>query len=274
MKIKFWKMHGARNDFVLFDDRRGAFPADDRAFITHVSARHSGIGAEGVILLQKSKTADFFMRFFNPDGGEAEMCGNGVRCAARLAFERGIAGETMRIETVAGEVSAEIVDTDQVRIFMTEPTDWQLDGMLDVGGRSLSYCAVNTGVPHVVMRTGDLKGVDVAEVGAAVRYHRQFASTGTNVSFMQISPEEEIFMRTYERGVEGETLACGTGIVAAALIAARNGWVKLPVTVHPQSGDALSVDAQLTDEGATGVTLLGPAAHVFEGTIIYEEEAT
>jgi diaminopimelate epimerase len=268
MKIKFWKMHGAHNDFVLFDDRRGRFPVEDRAFITHLATRHSGIGAEGIILIQASKTAGFRMRFFNPDGGEVEMCGNGARCAARLAFERGAVEKMMTIETVAGELRAQVM-RDGVRIWMTEPSNWKLNGSLELAGRNLSYAFVNTGVPHVVMRTGDLPDVDVREVGSAVRHHRAFAPAGTNVNFVQVSPQRELFVRTYERGVEAETPACGTGVTACGLIAAKNGWVKLPVQVHTASGVALTVGGKLTETGATQVTLTGPAEHVFEGIIEY-----
>jgi len=269
MKIKFWKMHGARNDFVLFDNRRRRFPVEDRDFIAHIAARRSGIGAEGVILIEKSATADFFMKFFNPDGGEAEMCGNGARCAALLAFELGVAERTMTIETVAGQICAQVLD-DGVCLWMTPPRDWELKGMLDLGGRQLSYSFVNSGVPHVVMRTGELRDVDVQGVGSAVRRHRQFAPAGTNVNFMQISPEGDLHVRTYERGVEAETLACGTGVTACGLVAAKHGWVTLPVKVYTRSGDLLVVDGELTEGRAACVTLTGPAEHVFKGEVDYD----
>jgi len=268
MKIKFWKMHGAKNDFVLIDDRAGKFPVADRTFIAHIAARHSGIGSEGVILIQKSKTAGFLMRFFNPDGGEADMCGNGARCAARLAFELGAVEKKMTIETAAGQIEAQVMQKG-VRLWMTAPSGWELNGLLEMTGRSLTYGFVNTGVPHVVMRTGELRDVDVREVGSAVRRHRQFAPAGTNVNFMEISPNGELTVRTYERGVEAETLACGTGVTACGLIAAKHGWVTLPVNVHVASGDVLVVDGELTEDSACGVTLTGPTEHVFEGTIEY-----
>lgn len=269
MKLNFWKMHGARNDFVLFDDRNGSFPVSDRAFVTHVASRRSGIGAEGVILIQKSESADFRMRFFNPDGGEVDMCGNGARCVARLAFELDAAPSGMTIETRAGRIEAQVM-SDSVRLCMTDPESWELNGSLDLAGRHLTYGFVNTGVPHVVIRTGDLPGVDVQGVGAAVRRHRQFGPDGTNVNFMCISADGGLSVRTYERGVEAETLACGTGVTACGLIAAKNGWVELPVAVHVASGDTLIVNGILTPEGALGVTLTGPAEYVFEGTIDYE----
>jgi len=268
MKIKFWKMHGARNDFVLVDDRAGMFPVADREFITHLASSHSGIGAEGVILIQKSETAGFRMRFFNPDGGEVGMCGNGARCAARLAFELGATEKKMTIETAAGQIAAQVMDKG-VCLWMTEPADWKLDGSLDLAGRHLTYGFVNTGVPHAVIRTDALQSVDVQGIGSAVRYHRDFAPAGTNVNFVEVSPDGELTVRTYERGVEAETLACGTGVTACGLIAAKNGWVNLPVNVHVASGDVLAVDGELTGDGARNVTLTGPTAHVFEGTIEY-----
>ncbi len=270
MKIKFWKMHGARNDFVLFDARCGSFPVKNWEFITHIAARRSGIGAEGVILIEKSSEADFFMRFFNPDGSEADMCGNGARCAARLAFELGAADRTMTIETDAGQIRAQVMQ-DEVRLWMTTPDGWMFDGALDLDGLHLSYSFVNTGVPHAVMRTDDLRNVDVQEVGSAVRHHRDFSPAGTNVNFLQILPDGGLSVRTYERGVEAETSACGTGVTACGLIAAKKGWVTLPVQVCTLSGDVLVVDGELTEEGACGVTLTGPSEHVFEGTIEYGE---
>lgn len=269
MKFNFWKMHGAQNDFVLFDNRDGKFPVSDRAFIAHVATRHLGIGSEGVILVEASESCDFRMRFYNPDGGAASMCGNGARCAARLAFELGIGEKNMSIETDAGPIRAEIL-SDGVCIWMTEPIDWRLKTALDVDRMHLSYSFVNTGVPHVVMRTDSAKDVDVCGLGSPVRYHRDFAPEGTNVNFVQILPDGGLSVRTYERGVEAETPACGTGVTACGLIAAKNGWVTLPVRVHTRSGDVLTIDGQLTDDGAEAVTMTGPAEHVFEGQIEYQ----
>ena len=268
MKIKFWKMHGAQNDFVLFDDRRGRFPVADRAFIARVAARHSGIGSEGVMLIQKSATADFRMRFFNPDGGEVDMCGNGARCVARLAFELGAADKKMTIETKAGRLKAQVMQK-AVRIWLTEPTGWRLDGSLELAGKSLIYDFVNTGVPHVVIRTNDLNEVDVCKTGAEIRHHREFAPAGTNVNFVEVLPDGALTVRTYERGVEAETPACGTGVTACGLVAARHGWVKLPVKVQVASGDVLVVDGRLTADGVSDVTLTGPTEHVFEGMVEY-----
>ncbi len=266
MNIRFWKMHGAGNDFILVDDRSLTFPADQPELLARLSTRRTGIGADGILLIQPSKEADVRMRFFNPDGGEADMCGNGARCFARLAYELGAAPARMTIETAAGPVQAEVLDR-RVRIRLTSPHDWRLQGTIDIDGATWRYDFVNTGVPHVVIETDRLADLDVARLGAAIRWHSAFAPAGTNADFIQVTGEQALRIRTYERGVEGETLACGTGIVAAALIAARNNRVRPPVSVTPASGDVLEVGFVLSGESAEEVTLLGPAEYVYSGDI-------
>jgi diaminopimelate epimerase len=268
MTIRFWKMHGAGNDFILVDDRSRAFPAADRAWLARIGARRTGVGCDGIILIQPSRKADFGMRFFNPDGSEAEMCGNGARCVARLAHELGVAPARMAIQTVAGIVRAEIAGRN-VRLQMTDPTNWRLDKSLRADGQAFDYSFINTGVPHVVVEMDDLAGCDLRRLGAAIRYHKHFAPAGTNANFIAVTGPNSLRIRTYEKGVEDETLACGTGIVAAALTAARRGRVKPPVKVTAAGGDVLTVNFRLTDAGAEDVTLLGPAVHVFQGTLEY-----
>lgn len=268
MDIPFWKMHGAANDFILVDDRRGAFPVKDSAWISSITSRRTGVGSEGVLLIQPSSKADFRMRFFNPDGGEVDMCGNGARCIARLANEIGAAPVDMSIETPAGIVRAEARGP-VVQLFLTEPFDWKMNQRIDLDGRTYVYHHVNTGVPHVVIEVDDLTGTDVHKLGALIRYHKNFAPKGTNANFIHVSGKDQLHVRTYERGVEGETLACGTGMVACGLIAGRLGRVNPPVKVIPASGDVLEVNFQPTADGATNVTLLGPAVHVFQGSLSY-----
>lgn len=268
MEIPFWKMHGASNDFILVDDRRQTFPASDRAWMASVMSRRTGVGSEGILLIQPSTKADFRMRFFNPDGGEAEMCGNGARCLARLAHEIGAAPASMSIETVAGIVRAE-VRGDLVLLHMTEPRDWRMNRTLSAVGTTVSYSFVNSGVPHVVVEVPDLDAVDVQKLGAAIRYHKDFAPAGTNANFISVTGPDSLRVRTYERGVEAETLACGTGIVACGLVAGRLGRVRPPVKIAARSGDVLEVNYTATAGGATEVTLLGPAVHVFRGTLTY-----
>jgi len=268
MNINFWKMHGAGNDFILVDDRDGTFPAQDRAWVARVCTRRTGVGSEGLILIRSSDKADFQMQFFNPDGAEAEMCGNGARCVALLANEIGAAPSRMQIDTEAGIVRAEVLDRD-VRLELTPPCDLRLSQTLQLDDRTISYGSANTGVPHVVVVTPDLAACDVAGLGRAIRYHEDFEPAGTNANFIQVTGPQAAKVRTYERGVEGETLACGTGIVAGALIAALAGEVTPPVVVTATGGDDLTVDFSLRGRTIENVSLLGPAAFVCKGTLDY-----
>lgn len=266
--IAFRKMHGAGNDFILIDDRDGSFPLGERGWIATVCARRTGVGAEGLILVQPSEQADFRMRFFNPDGSEVEMCGNGARCVARFAHEAGIAPQTMTIDTVAGILRAKTMG-DLVCLHMTEPTGWRLGETLTIEGREVEFGFVNSGVPHVVVQVDDLDGCDVRTLGAAIRYHEVFRPAGTNANFICPTGPSALKVRTYERGVEAETLACGTGIVASALLAARQGQVTPPVKITAAGGDVLEVDFELDAEGARAVTLTGPALNVFDGVLVH-----
>jgi diaminopimelate epimerase len=267
MNTHFWKMHGAGNDFVLIDDREQAFPDQDHGLIRRLAQPKYGIGSEGVILIQPSETSDFRMRFYNPDGGEVEMCGNGARCVARLAHEIGAAPRSMSFDTMAGLIQAEVLKDQRVKLTMTEPKDWILNGELDLDGQNLPFHFVNSGVPHVVLVVENLAQADVASIGAALRYHSRFQPAGTNVNLIEITGPDSLSVRTYERGVEAETLACGTGMVASGLVAGALGLVSIPVRITCAAGDVLEVNYQATPHGAEGVTLTGPAVHVFEGDI-------
>ena len=254
MKVRFVKMHGAGNDFVMIDDRDGAFPAE-RTTLAALGARGTGIGCEGIILVQKSATADFRMRFFNPDGSEAEMCGNGARCVAAFAREIGAApSDTMRFETIAGEVRAEIVGRHLVRIALPDPKD-------------LREGFVNSGVPHKIVPVEDLEGADVAGEGRRIRYSAEFAPAGTNVDFVRYRPPHDAFIRTYERGVEAETGACGTGSVAAAVVGVAQHGLAFPVSVHTVKGFDLTIGGETDGTSFHSVALTGPVARVFEGEI-------
>lgn len=265
--LPFWKMHGAGNDFVLFDDREETFPTGNAARIEEIATPKYGVGSEGVILIQPSDEADFRMRFFNPDGNEVEMCGNGARCVAKLAHEQGIAPEDMTFDTVAGKIGASVISDDVIRLEMTPPEGLVLNQTLEVQGQELTYHFVNSGVPHVVIELDDIKDVDLVSLGAAIRYHEAFAPAGTNVNVIQVLGENHIQVRTYERGVEAETLACGTGMVACGLIAGSLGRVSTPVQVTCASGDTLEVDYTQGETGPESPTLTGPAVHVFQGAI-------
>jgi diaminopimelate epimerase len=264
--LRFTKMNGAGNDFVLFDNRTGEIDLD-RHQIAQLCDRHRGIGADGILLLEKpTNRADFRMRYFNADGGEAEMCGNGARCFARFAIK--VAGQKGKIsfETPAGVISAELKG-DLVRLRMTDPTDLRLNVDLATATGSKTVHFINSGVPHVVIPVVNIDDADVRRDGAAIRYHKMFLPNGANVNFIEKRGPNQIAIRTYERGVEDETLACGTGIVASALIFAASEDCEGPVTVLARGGDELQVSFEKTQHQFRNVTLTGPAEFVFEGTI-------
>ena len=273
MKVRFVKMHGAGNDFVMIDDRDGAFPAE-RTTLAALGARGTGIGCEGIILVQKSATADFRMRFFNPDGSEAEMCGNGARCVAAFAREIGAApSDTMRFETIAGLVEAEIIRSPSTR--NPQPSTSQLlnsstSQLVKIAlpdPKDLREGFVNSGVPHKIVPVEDLEGADVAGEGRRIRYSAEFAPTGTNVDFVRYRPPHDAFIRTYERGVEAETGACGTGSVAAAVVGVAQHGLAFPVSVHTLKGFVLTIGGETEGKSFHSVTLTGPVARVFEGEI-------
>jgi len=263
---RFTKMNGAGNDFILIDNRMGDVRLD-RSQIAQLCDRHRGIGADGILLLEKpGNRADFRMRYFNADGGEAEMCGNGARCFARFANKVAAAKEKISFETQAGLISAELKG-DSVTLGMTEPTDLRLHLEPGIAGENKTVHFINSGEPHVVIPVVNIEDVDVRHEGAAVRYHKIFSPSGTNVNFMEKRGAKKIAIRTYERGVEDETLACGTGIVASALIFGATEGCHGPITVLPRGGDELQVGFETVAGRFCNVTLTGPAQFVFEGTI-------
>jgi len=254
MNVRFVKMHGAGNDFVLIDDRDGRFPCS-RPVIAAMTARGTGIGCEGVILVQPSDRADFRMRFFNPDGTEAELCGNGARCVAAFAREIGAADrDTMRFETLAGTVEAEIVGSRLVKVRMPDPTDLRDD-------------FVNSGVPHRIVSVDDLAGADVVGEGRRIRFSADYAPSGTNVDFVRYRPPHAADIRTYERGVEAETGACGTGSVAAAVIGVARHGLAFPVRIRTVRGYELVIDGKTDGRAFTDMTLTGPVCRVGAGEI-------
>jgi diaminopimelate epimerase len=264
--LRFTKMNGAGNDFILFDNRTGSI-ALDRNQIAQLCDRHRGIGADGVLLLEKpTNRADFRMRYFNADGGEAEMCGNGARCFARFANEVGGQKGKISFETPAGVISAELKG-DLVTLRMTEPTDLRLNVDLPMAAENKTVHFINSGVPHVVIPVAKVDDADVRREGAAIRHHKMFSPNGTNVNFIEKRGPNKIAIRTYERGVEDETLACGTGIVASALIFAASEKSSSPITVLAKGGDELQVGFEKSVDRFRNVTLTGPAEFVFEGAI-------
>lgn len=267
MTLSFWKMNGAGNDFVMLDNR-GLSLNLDQDTIARLCDRHRGIGADGLLAVEPAQgTGDFRMRYYNADGGEAEMCGNGARCFARYVnklHEDKLSG--VSFETQAGIISAEF-EGEQVRINMSTPHNLKLHQELVVDGMPQIVHSVNTGVPHAVVLVEDLDHTDVRRLGAALRYHEAFAPKGTNANFVQVIEPGYIRIRTYERGVEDETLACGTGMVACALIHHELIGVEAPVSVLVKGGDTLRVGFEKVDSVYQNVTLHGPADFVFSGSV-------
>lgn len=269
-KIHFTKMHGAGNDFVLIDDRDETFP-ESGSLIAAMAADHTGVGCEGVILVRRSKRADFRMTFYNPDGTEAELCGNGSRCVAAFAKRIGaVKSNCMTFETGAGLVDAEIVDEGLVKVWMPEPTGRRYGCAAvcnDDGSTSVSGDYIVVGVPHFIVPVANVTKVDVANAGRALRLSPEFAPNGTNVDFVQYIPPSKALIRTYERGVEAESGACGTGAVATAVAGVEAHGMSLPMHVRSSQGYDLVIDGDYRQSQGTGFTLTGPVRVVFEGEI-------
>jgi diaminopimelate epimerase len=265
MLIEFTKMNGAGNDFVLIDNRRRTVRLSPDQ-VTRLCHRHLGIGADGLVMLIpcSSGKADWAWEFYNSDGSVAEMCGNAARCFARYIQRlTGVQGQT-RFETGAGVITARF-QGDRVTVSLTSPQDLRLDQQVSLAGGVQTVHSLNTGVPHAVLYVSDADQAMVQQLGAEIRSHPQFAPKGTNVNFVQLLDGNAIRVRTYERGVEGETLACGTGVTASALISSRIHRLKSPVRVRVQSGDWLEVSFSDQDGGFSAVQLTGSAEFVFEG---------
>ena len=267
--IEFYKMSGSGNDFILIDNRDGSLDVGEGGFVDFakkICARKVSVGADGLIVVEHSDRVDFKWRFFNADGSEVEMCGNGGRCAARFAFLKRIAGDKVSFETVAGIIDAE-VRGDVVKLRLTDPGALVLDDRIRIKNETLFVHSINTGVPHVVHFVRDPDDFAVFETGRAIRYHEHYHPAGTNANFVAVEDQHTLRVRTYERGVEDETLACGTGSVASALIAARKGLVESPVDVRVQSGERLTIHFEQTGERFTKVYLEGKTRVVYQGLL-------
>lgn len=277
--IPFMKLSGSGNDFILIDNRdRAVDPKRAGALSAKVCTHRMSVGGDGLILIERSRRADFRWRLFNADGSEAEFSGNGARCAARFAFLKRIAPKQMRFETLAGLIEAEMVPRvlkrgakptlDQVKIRFPDPKALRLNLRVALDGMEREAHSIDTGVPHCVYLVDDPDQVDVVGVGRPTRHHPLFQPAGTNVNFISVLDPHRIRIRTYERGVEDETLACGTGSIASALIASLVGKVESPVTLIPQSRLHLMVHFQSDGKSFTNVYLQGDARSVYEGKIL------
>jgi diaminopimelate epimerase len=272
MKIAFTKMNGAGNDFVMIDNRAGSVELATST-IRGLCERKRGIGADGVILIETGPGVDFRMRYFNSDGGEAEMCGNGARCAGWFAASLGIGTHSekdtrLTFLSQAGEMAATVTGT-RVAVSMTDATSFEKRVSVPVAGGEEIVHLINTGVPHAVRLEPDWHGLTDEQVvtrGRRIRLHEKFSPAGVNANFVSVGDDGLVKIRTYERGVEAETLACGTGSVAAAIVLAHLGLVQSPVRLVTYGGDGLSVSFHSTQDGANHVILEGPASVNFTGT--------
>jgi len=266
-KIPFMKMSGTGNDFILIDNRGRILDSEHLGdFVRRVCTRKVSVGADGLILIEPSNRVHFRWRFFNADGSEAEMCGNGGRCAARFAVLKGIAPPQLSFETLAGIIEAEVYEK-RVKLQMVKPTGMELDLSIPIDGQEYSLHFINTGVPHAVEIVEEAGRLPVVELGRKIRFHPRFQPGGTNANFVQPIDRGRLKVRTYERGVEDETLACGTGAVASALIAAAIGLVDSPVAVETTGGEVLHIYFQRRGKGFERVFLEGDTRLVYEGEL-------
>jgi diaminopimelate epimerase len=265
LRVSFVKMSGAGNDMILVDHRQAFLRGLEASFARAACDRRDGIGADGVILLERDPDHDFFVRFFNPDGGEYELCGNGARCVPRFAHEIGFEGEVLRFRTLSGVHEARELGPGRGRVTLAVVREIRLDISVDLDG---APCTMDWGdiggVPHGVMWVDDVDGVPIARWGAWLRAHAAFAPHGTNVSFAEVRGPGRIRIRTFERGVEGETLACGSGSAVCATIARERGHAQDRVVMEVRSGETLGIE--LPPRGTPRAPALeGPVRRVFEG---------
>jgi diaminopimelate epimerase len=266
MKIEFLKLTAAGNDFILIDNRENIVPSNQYQNLSKkLCDRKYSIGADGLIFLEKSDYLDFKMRYFNSDGSHAAMCGNGGRSIAKFAYCIGAAKEKMVFETDAGVINAEIIAKERVKLDLYNPTDLRRNLKIDADDIIFDADFINTGVPHTVIFVEDIEKIDVFKYGRIIRFHQMFAPAGSNVNFVKVEGNNTILTRVYERGVEGETLACGTGITASAIISGLKGFVKSPVRIIARGGDELNVSYKYDGQNITNVVLEGPALITFEG---------
>jgi len=256
MNIPFSKYQGAGNDFIIIDSRKNIFDPADSDLINRLCGRRFGIGADGLILLSSHDQADFEVRHFNSDGKPGSMCGNGARCAAHFALRCKIAGQKQKFMAYDGIHEAEVED-DRVRLRMSDVREYKI-----VEGNYF----INTGSPHYVVFTSEIDKMDVPTEGRKLRWSPLFAPGGTNVDFVETTADG-LYIRTFERGVEEETLACGTGATASAIASALKGHFDAgPINVRTRGGN-LKAEFDIHDDRMTNIWLTGPATFVFEGTI-------
>jgi diaminopimelate epimerase len=268
--INFSKMAGGGNDFVVIDNRASKI-TDPEELTRRICTRALSVGADGLILIESSVRATFRMRYYNSDGSLGEFCGNGTRCAARFAFMNVIAGKQMTIETDAGIVNAAIGEGGSVSITLPPPYAFRPDRALGVGSSVVHGSSIMVGVPHYVIFLKDgLWQQDIVPLGRAIRQHSELQPQGSNVNFVVVRDERTIEVRTYERGVEAETLSCGSGVVASAVTSALFGRVKSPVSVLVRSGTTYEVSFTMAGGAVDDVRLKGDARLIFKAALTPE----
>ncbi|KPJ59617.1 MAG: hypothetical protein AMJ46_10370 [Latescibacteria bacterium DG_63] len=264
--VHFYKASGAGNHFVLLDVTRGNPAMRKRTLVRALCVNAFSVGADGVIFIQRSPRAHFKVTYYNADGHEASMCGNGVRCAARFAFEKHLAPARMKIETPRGVLEAH-VKRGTVEAQMGRPSGLKQNVTVSTSSGKVVGDVVDTGVPHFVTSVKRWKNLDVNRLGREIRLHSTFRPHGVNVDFVKRTTDGTLLVRTYERGVEAETLACGTGAVAAAVCLAERGHVGSQVKVLTRGGDTLTVRFKDKSNPLGNIQLEGPAQVVYEGDI-------
>lgn len=261
--VRFFKYSGCGNDFVLIDKRESAVEVSSST-VSLMCDRHRGIGADGVIFLERSQRADYKMRIYNADGSEAEMCGNGLRCLARFIHDSGDHRPHFCIETMERILNARVFD-DEVEIEMGAITELLLQQEVVIEGEVFQFSLLNTGVPHLILFVEEINRFDLAQWGPLLRRPSSFAPCGANVNVVQLNGENNILVRTYERGVEAETLACGTGATAAAIASHLLHGVVSPVEVEIKSGEKLKIKFESEAGVPKNISLSGPATSLFDG---------
>lgn len=256
--MEFSKYHGAGNDFVIIDDREASFDLNDQALIAHLCDRHFGIGADGLMLLRKHDRHDFEMVYFNADGAPSSMCGNGGRCLVAFAHRFGVIGDQTTFLAVDGVHHAEVLSAERIKLAMND-----VEEILKPDDEGL---LIDTGSPHYLLRRAGIEKLDVFHEGRRIRNREEFRADGVNVNFLE-RKGDQVFIRTYERGVENETLACGTGVTAAALAMAYWEQMDSPVHLRAVGGD-LTVSFERTSHGFKHIWKTGPVKHVFDGTYL------
>jgi diaminopimelate epimerase len=268
--LPFARMHGCGNDFVVIDDRAGLWHARREDLARAICDRRRGLGGDGLILIQPGRDgADFRMTYVNRTGMDGEMCGNGARCTVLRAAQLGLMRGSGTMATDAGPIRATL-DGAVITLQMTPPVDERPPLRLEIGGCALECMTIDTGVPHTVVFLADeaaLETLDVDGIGRTLRRHHVFAPRGVNANFAVRRADGSFRMRTYERGVEMETLACGTGAVAVGLMAHRRFGSAAPVLIHPTGGGLLRIGFRPSAAGFAEVSLAGPAELIAEGEI-------